>query len=148
MLCSVQGAVLPDDQPCAPVHAVGPRGARGAAPVQGVPHPHGRSCPGGTRPACPRVNPEGSPCKTTCLLQHHRHTIPSCRSLKLCLWMWAQVKARGLPDAEDVSIAAHLLRLRDPATGQTLPDDLLAGEFGLFFSAGIESAGNAISWTL
>ena len=47
-----------------------------------------------------------------------------------------------------MSIAAHLLRLRDPATGQPLPDDLLAGEFGLFFSAGIESAGNAISWTL
>lgn len=59
-----------------------------------------------------------------------------------------QVKARGKPDADDVSIAAHLLRLKDPATGQPLPDDLLAGEFGLFFSAGIESAGNAISWTL
>ena len=84
-----------------------------------------------------------------CLLQHHRHTTTSCNwSLKLCLWMCAQVKARGPPDAEDVSIAANLLRLRDPATGQPLPDDLLAGEFGLFFSAGIESAGNAISWTL
>lgn len=60
----------------------------------------------------------------------------------------AQVKARGEPADDDVSIAAHLLRLRDPATGMPLPDDLLAGEFGLFFSAGIESAGNAISWTL
>ena len=59
-----------------------------------------------------------------------------------------QVKARGEPGPDDVSIAAHLLRLRDPTTGQPLPDDLLAGEFGLFFSAGIESAGNAISWTL
>lgn len=58
-----------------------------------------------------------------------------------------QVKARELaPD--DVSIGAHLLRLRDPATGRSLPDDLLAGEFGLFFSAGLESAGNAISWTV
>lgn len=49
---------------------------------------------------------------------------------------------------EDQSIAAHLLRLRDPGTGAPLPDDLLAGEFGLFFTAGLESAGNAISWTV
>ena len=58
------------------------------------------------------------------------------------------MKARGEPADDDVSIAAHLLRLRDPSTKEPLPDDLLAGEFGLFFSAGIESAGNAISWTL
>ncbi len=59
-----------------------------------------------------------------------------------------QVKARGEPKDEDVTIAAHLLRLRDPATGKPLPDELVAGEFGVFFAAGIESAGNAISWTL
>lgn len=59
-----------------------------------------------------------------------------------------QVKARGPPGPEDVSIAAHLLRLCDPKTGLPLPDELLAGEFGLFFAAGIESAGNAISWTM
>ncbi|CAL5223031.1 g5486 [Coccomyxa viridis] len=59
-----------------------------------------------------------------------------------------EVKARGEPAAEDVSIAAHLLRLRDPATGQPLPDNLLAGEFGMYFSAGLETSGNAISWTL
>ena len=47
-----------------------------------------------------------------------------------------------------MSIAAHLLRLRDPVTHKPLPDDLLAGEFGLFFSAGLESAGNAVSWTV
>ena len=60
----------------------------------------------------------------------------------------AQVKARGELRADDVSIAAHLLRLRDPATGQPLPDALLSGEFGMFFSAGLETSGNAISWTL
>jgi hypothetical protein len=60
----------------------------------------------------------------------------------------AQVKARGEPEEDDVSVAAHLLRLHDPDTGRPLPDGVLAGEFGLFFSAGIESAGNAISWTL
>ncbi len=58
------------------------------------------------------------------------------------------MKARGKPGPEDVSIAAHLLRLRDPVSGRPLPDALLAGEFGVFFAAGIESAGNAISWTL
>jgi fatty acid synthase len=62
--------------------------------------------------------------------------------------MHTQVRARGEPAADDMSIAAHLLRLRDPATGVLLPDDLLAGEFGLFFSAGLESAGNAIAWAV
>ena len=59
-----------------------------------------------------------------------------------------EVKARGPPAAEDVSIAAHLLRLKDPDTGVPLSDDLLTGEFGVYFAAGIESAGNAMSWTL
>ena len=96
----------------------------------------------------PGVNPQGSPCKMMWIATAPGTPFSLCRILKLCLWMCGQVKARGPPDAEDVSIAAHLLRLRDPATGQPLPNDLLAGEFGLFFSAGIESAGNAISWTL
>lgn len=59
----------------------------------------------------------------------------------------AQVKARGPPGPEDGSVAAHLLRLRD-AMGAPLPDAALAGEFGVFFTAGIESAGHAITWTL
>ena len=58
------------------------------------------------------------------------------------------MKARGEPREEDVSIAAHLLRLRDPVTKQPLSDELLAGEFGMFFTAGLETSGNAISWTL
>lgn len=60
----------------------------------------------------------------------------------------AEVKARGMPSKEDPSIAAHLLRLQDPDTGEALSDDLLVGEFGVYFTAGIESAGNAMSWTL
>lgn len=59
----------------------------------------------------------------------------------------AEVKARGPVRDDDQSIAAHLLRLRDPATGAPLDDDLLAGEFGVYFAAGIESAGNALTWT-
>lgn len=58
-----------------------------------------------------------------------------------------EVKARGPPKDDDLSIAAHLLRLRDPATGAPLDDALLAGEFGVYFAAGIESAGNALTWT-
>jgi len=59
----------------------------------------------------------------------------------------AEVKARGPPAADDQSIAAHLLRLTDPATGAPLDDAQLAGEFGVYFAAGIESAGNALTWT-
>ena len=47
-----------------------------------------------------------------------------------------------------MTVAAHLLRLRDPDSGEPLPDDLLAGEFGVFFGAGVETSGNAISWTV
>ena len=47
-----------------------------------------------------------------------------------------------------MSIAAHLLRLRDPTTSAPLPDDLLAGEFGVFFLAGVETSGNTIAWTM
>ena len=60
----------------------------------------------------------------------------------------AELKARGPPSADDVSVAAHLLRLTDPSTGQPLADDLLASECGVYFAAGIESAGNALTWTM
>ena len=59
-----------------------------------------------------------------------------------------EVKARGPPTEDDPSIAAHLLRLRDPDTEEPLSNTILVGEFGVFFTAGIESAGNAMSWTL
>ena len=60
----------------------------------------------------------------------------------------AEVKARGPPAADDESIAAHLLRLRDPSDGdKPLDDAALANEFGVYFAAGIESAGNAMTWT-
>lgn len=59
-----------------------------------------------------------------------------------------EIKARGPVQDDDVSIAAHLLRLKQPETGLPLPDDLLAAEFGVYFAAGIESAGNALTWTM
>ena len=36
----------------------------------------------------------------------------------------------------DHSLAAHLLRIKDPETGTGLSDELLAGEIGMFFTAG------------
>ncbi|KAK9813430.1 hypothetical protein WJX73_008508 [Symbiochloris irregularis] len=58
-----------------------------------------------------------------------------------------EIKSRGPVREDDVSIAAHLRRLEHPEGGP-LPDDLLAAEVGVYFAAGIESAGNAMSWTL
>ena len=50
-----------------------------------------------------------------------------------------QVKARGPVRDSDHSIAAHLLRIKDPETGAGLSDDLLAGDIGMFFTAGMPS---------
>lgn len=58
-------------------------------------------------------------------------------------------RARHDPDdASDTSIVAHLLRLRDPATGQPLPDDLLASQIGVLFWAGHDTTGNTIAYAL
>jgi len=40
------------------------------------------------------------------------------------------------PAQDDVSIGAHLMRLRDPKTGKPLSAELLTGEFGVYFAAG------------
>ena len=82
MFCSVQGAVLPDDQPRTAVHAVGPRGARGAAPVQGLPRPHGRARSGGTQPVFPRGRSSGQPLQDDVHCYSTRHTILSLRNLE------------------------------------------------------------------
>ncbi len=47
-----------------------------------------------------------------------------------------QARERGPVEDADCSVAAQLLRIRDPKTGQCLTDELLAGEFGMFFTAG------------
>ncbi|KAK9846641.1 hypothetical protein WJX81_008242 [Elliptochloris bilobata] len=60
----------------------------------------------------------------------------------------AEVRARGEPAADDASIAAQLLRIRDPATGRPLPDDRLAAEIGVFFTGGFETTGHTIAWAL
>ncbi|GAB4815788.1 hypothetical protein N2152v2_002834 [Parachlorella kessleri] len=49
------------------------------------------------------------------------------------------IKARGPPADDDVSLAAHLLRLRDPFTGGPLPVERLLPEIATFFIAGFEA---------
>ena len=60
----------------------------------------------------------------------------------------AEIKARGPPQDSDVSVAAHLLRISDPATGRPLPDDRLAAEIGVLFTGGFETTGHTIAWAL
>ena len=59
----------------------------------------------------------------------------------------AEMKARGEPGAEDGSIGAHLLRIRD-AAGRKLPDERLLPHIGMFFFAGFDTTGHTMAWTL
>eukprot|EP00884_Botryococcus_braunii_P017299 jgi/Botrbrau1/4252/Bobra.0044s0047.1 len=59
-----------------------------------------------------------------------------------------EVQLRGTPSPTDRSIAAHLMRLEDPATRRPLPDARMAAEFSGFLLAGAETTGHTISWTL
>lgn len=47
-----------------------------------------------------------------------------------------------------MSIAAHLLRLRDPATGQPLSDERLLPELAVLFVAGHDTTAHTMAWTL
>jgi hypothetical protein len=53
----------------------------------------------------------------------------------------AEIKGRGPPKADDMSIAARLLRLTDPTSGGPLTDDRLKAEIMIFFIAGSETTG-------
>ncbi|KAL4859962.1 Cytochrome P450 4V2 [Chlorella vulgaris] len=55
----------------------------------------------------------------------------------------------GMPALEgDESIAAHLLRLKDPHTGKPLSDDRILPEIATFFIAGMDTTAHTIAWTL
>ena len=58
------------------------------------------------------------------------------------------VRTRGPPDAADMSLMAHLLRIVDPATGAPLTDAQLLPEVGIVFVAGMETSGKTMGWTL
>ena len=59
-----------------------------------------------------------------------------------------EIKARGPLQDSDVSVAAHLLRILDPKTGQPLPDDRIAAEIGVLFTGGFETTGHTIAWAM
>lgn len=52
------------------------------------------------------------------------------------------------PPLSDQSIGAHMLRLRDPATGRPLPDERLLPHIGMVFFAGHDTSGHTMAWTL
>ncbi|KAK9819280.1 hypothetical protein WJX81_006108 [Elliptochloris bilobata] len=60
----------------------------------------------------------------------------------------AQLRARGPPVKDDTTIAAHLLRIVDPATGRGLPDELLAPEIGILYLAGVETSAHTVAFVL
>ncbi|GAB4816064.1 hypothetical protein N2152v2_003110 [Parachlorella kessleri] len=60
----------------------------------------------------------------------------------------ALLKAKGPPAESDMSIGAHLLRLKDPHTGQPLSDDRLLPEIATLFVAGHDTAAHTMAWTL
>ncbi len=69
------------------------------------------------------------------------------KSAKL-MQVLVQVKAKGPPSEEDSSIAAQLMRLQDPKTGQMLADKYLLPQISVLFWAGFDTTGNTMAWTL
>ncbi len=59
-----------------------------------------------------------------------------------------KLKAKGPPADDDDSLAAHLLRIRDPGTGQLISDDWLLPQISVMFWAGFDTTGNTMAWTL
>ena len=58
------------------------------------------------------------------------------------------VRARGPPAKDDTTIAAHLLRIVDPATGRGLPDELLLPEVAILYLAGVETSAHTVAFVL
>ena len=61
---------------------------------------------------------------------------------------YIQMRARGPPGDDDDSIAANLMRIRDPNTGELLSDDVLLPQVSVLFWAGFDTTGNTMAWTL
>ncbi|KAI3438694.1 hypothetical protein D9Q98_001114 [Chlorella vulgaris] len=59
-----------------------------------------------------------------------------------------QIRSQGPLKEGDESIAAHLLRLKDPHTGKPLSDDRILPEIATFFIAGMDTTAHTIAWTL
>ncbi|KAK9856118.1 hypothetical protein WJX84_001364 [Apatococcus fuscideae] len=59
-----------------------------------------------------------------------------------------EVKARGSPAPADQTIAANLLRCKDPATDGPLTDAQLLPMAAMFFWAGYDTSGVTMTWTI
>ena len=83
-------------------------------------------------------------------LRYHRpvDTSTTCMHTQNMCTVQLQIKARGPPADDDKTVAAQLMRLRDPKTGQPLSDDLLHAQIAIFFWAGYETSGNAMAWAV
>ena len=57
-------------------------------------------------------------------------------------------RSKGPLEDSDMTVAAQLLRIRDPKTGKPLPDDRIAAEIGVLFTGGFETTGHTIAWAM
>ena len=62
--------------------------------------------------------------------------------------MRLQMRDKGPPRDDDESMAAHLMRIKDPTTGQPLADEWLLPQVSVLFWAGFDTTGNTMAWTL
>ncbi len=60
----------------------------------------------------------------------------------------AELRERGPPAPGDTTIAAHLLRITDPATGRPLSDAQLAPECAVLYLAGVETSAHTVAFAL
>ncbi|CAD7697502.1 unnamed protein product [Ostreobium quekettii] len=84
---------------------------------------------------------------------------PTCKLARDCRRMYAQIyahydrmlaelKARGTPAADDMSIGACLMRLKNPETGAPLDEARLLQEIATFVVGGTDTTTHQIVWVL
>ncbi|CAD7698928.1 unnamed protein product [Ostreobium quekettii] len=63
-------------------------------------------------------------------------------------WVLKELRGRGEPAADDLSIGACLMRLKDPKSGAPLDDTSLGSEVAAFIQAGSDSTSHTTMWIL
>lgn len=83
-----------------------------------------------------------------CLLQAKRAGNAAYRQFQALMRdLLEEIQARGPPSPDNPTLAAYLLRIRDPK-GKPLSQDKLAAEIGILFIGAFETTGHTIAWTL
>ncbi|KAF6256430.1 cytochrome P450 [Scenedesmus sp. NREL 46B-D3] len=62
--------------------------------------------------------------------------------------MSAKLRAQLASPPPEYTITGHLLKVRDPATGQPLSFDQMKAEMAIIMAAGFETTSNALVWTM